>query len=47
MEQFYKHLRQGASKDDALRAAQLKLIQSPAGARPYYWAAFSLSGDWH
>jgi CHAT domain-containing protein/Tfp pilus assembly protein PilF len=45
MERFYAELHAGASKDVALRTAQLQLLHS--GAKdPYYWAAFSLVGDW-
>jgi CHAT domain-containing protein/Tfp pilus assembly protein PilF len=46
MRAFYQHLRGGESKDQALRAAQLELIQSRAASSPFYWAGFSLSGDW-
>jgi len=48
MERFYTYLRQGRSKDQALRAAQLDLIHSGAGdlAHPYHWAGFALYGDW-
>jgi CHAT domain-containing protein len=45
MTRFYTELRGGKSKDEALRAAQLALKRrNPAD--PYYWAAFSLMGDW-
>lgn len=56
MRRFYGALKQGASKDEALRAAQLELIagggaaQAGAAARehahPFHWAAFELIGDW-
>jgi CHAT domain-containing protein len=46
MKSFYEHLRKGVSKDQALRYAQIDLIRSPNAARPFFWAAFSLSGDW-
>ena len=49
MERFYRHLRAGKSKDEALRAAQIALIQGEAGedfVLPYHWAAFQLLGDW-
>jgi CHAT domain-containing protein/Tfp pilus assembly protein PilF len=58
MTRFYRHLRAGKTKDDALRTAQLELIRtSPsretargpatrASAHPYHWAAFQLIGDW-
>lgn len=43
MEQFYIHLREGKSKGDALRQAQIDVrVQYP---HPYYWAAFVLTGD--
>jgi CHAT domain-containing protein/tetratricopeptide (TPR) repeat protein len=44
MKRFYRHLRDGATKDEALRAAQREMIQ--AQAHPFHWAAFQLSGDW-
>jgi CHAT domain-containing protein len=34
------------SKIDALRAAQLALIEQPAFSHPYFWAPFILVGDW-
>jgi CHAT domain-containing protein len=46
MKRFYTGLRDGKTKDDALRAAQLFMIHSPSSSSPYYWAAFSLIGDW-
>jgi CHAT domain-containing protein len=46
MQQFYRELQSGKSKDEALRAAQLKLLQTRSSSHPYYWAAFSLIGDW-
>ncbi len=44
MKRFYGHLKDGSTKDEALRAAQREMIQ--AGAEPFHWAAFQLSGDW-
>jgi len=46
MASFYRHLQRGAAKDEALRATQMELAKSRAGASPFYWAAFALSGDW-
>ena len=58
MTRFYSHLKAGRPKDEALRAAQLDLIQrsSPVGSgaggtrgewsHPYHWAGFVLIGDW-
>ncbi|HSG40879.1 MAG TPA: CHAT domain-containing protein, partial [Thermoanaerobaculia bacterium] len=46
MKRFYSHLKQGRSKDEALRAAQIDLIRRKGFAHPYHWAAFQLTGDW-
>lgn len=58
MQRFYLHLGAGATKDEALRQAQLELIRGPirlgprGGGReldasgPVFWAAFGLIGDW-
>jgi CHAT domain-containing protein/tetratricopeptide (TPR) repeat protein len=46
MKSFYAAMQNGKSKDEALRAALLELLHSRSGAHPYYWAAFSLIGDW-
>lgn len=48
MKRFYTYLRQGQTKDEALRAAQLDLIRSEKSelSHPYHWAGFALYGDW-
>jgi CHAT domain-containing protein len=46
MERFYRYLRAGQSKDEALRRAQLDLLREPATAHPFHWAAFEVIGDW-
>ena len=46
MKDFYTHLKEGKNKDEALREAQIKLLRSRASAPPFYWAAFTLIGDW-
>ncbi|HEX6899048.1 MAG TPA: CHAT domain-containing protein [Thermoanaerobaculia bacterium] len=48
MKRFYSYLRQGETKDAALRSAQLDLLRSrkESLSHPYYWAGFSLYGDW-
>jgi CHAT domain-containing protein/tetratricopeptide (TPR) repeat protein len=45
MTEFYHQLSQ-TSKAEALRQAQLKLLQSQY-AHPYYWAPFVLAGNWN
>jgi CHAT domain-containing protein len=44
MERFYRVLRSGERKDEALRLAQLSLLNSEAFAHPFYWAPFFLVG---
>jgi CHAT domain-containing protein len=46
MKAFYADYRGGASKSEALRAAQLSLLSQPQFPDPYYWAAFTLIGGW-
>lgn len=46
MKGFYGGLLTGKSKDEALREAQLGLLRSQPSSSPYYWAAFTLTGDW-
>ncbi|WP_442937916.1 CHAT domain-containing tetratricopeptide repeat protein [Nostoc sp.] len=47
MPQFYTAmLQQKASPTTALREAQLKLWQQENWRNPYYWAAFTLQGEW-
>jgi CHAT domain-containing protein/Tfp pilus assembly protein PilF len=45
MTSFYRHLKDGMGKAEALRAAQAELRADPKYAHPYYWAAFALTGD--
>lgn len=45
MKKFYQRLLKGASAAEALREAQLSLRHSPRYSDPFYWAAFSLTGD--
>jgi CHAT domain-containing protein len=35
----------GTSQADALRAAQLQLMDDPLTSHPFYWAGFALIGD--
>ena len=48
MVSFYKHLKKGLHKDDALRNAKLdylNLITDKTLRHPYFWAGFVISGD--
>ena len=47
MSQFYRELvRTKVSKAEALRLAQLSLLQNPRYQHPRYWAPFVLVGNW-
>ncbi len=47
MGSFYRGmLREGLSPTAALRKAQLEMARDPKRKSPYYWAGFSLQGEW-
>ncbi len=47
MKRFYTGmLKQGLRPAAALRAAQLELLGQKRYAAPFYWAAFTIQGDW-
>jgi len=47
MSRFYKKmLQEGQKPATALRAAQIEMLQEQRWQDPYYWAAFTLQGDW-
>ena len=47
MVNFYEQLNQpGVTKAEALRSAQIKILQQSKFEHPYYWAAFVLVGNW-
>ncbi|WP_233258782.1 CHAT domain-containing protein [[Phormidium] sp. ETS-05] len=47
MSEFYRQLSQGQiTKAEALRQAQLSLLQNPKYQNPYFWAPFVLVGNW-
>ena len=47
MSRFYEVLnQQNVTKAEALRQAQLSLLETPQYKRPFYWASFVLVGDW-
>lgn len=47
MVRFYQEmLKEGMPPAAALRAAQLSLVNNKRWASPYYWAPFTLQGEW-
>ncbi|MBS2036337.1 CHAT domain-containing protein [bacterium] len=46
MVEFYKQLAQGKSLAASLQDAELSLAAQPQFSHPFYWAAFTLFGDW-
>lgn len=46
MTEFYKQLKAGDGKAEALRKAQMTVRENPKFEHPYYWAGFILFGDW-
>ncbi len=44
--EFYQNLTQQTTKAEALRQAQLSLLQSTDYHHPYFWAPFVLVGNW-
>jgi CHAT domain-containing protein len=45
IEELYRNLLNGVSVAEALRQAQLSVLQQPEYRHPGFWAAFSLTGD--
>ncbi|HEY9799144.1 MAG TPA: CHAT domain-containing protein [Leptolyngbyaceae cyanobacterium] len=43
---FYEGLKNGLTKAEALRSAQLTLMSTKKYAHPFFWAAFVLIGNW-
>ena len=47
MQKFYqKMVQQKLALAAALRAAQIEIMQEEKWKSPYYWAAFTLQGEW-
>ncbi|MBC8466431.1 MAG: tetratricopeptide repeat protein [Deltaproteobacteria bacterium] len=46
MVSFYKNYLGGMSKPEALRKAQMSMMNNKKWSHPYYWSAFVLFGDW-
>ena len=44
--EFYRNLKQGKSRSEALREAKLKLINNKKTSHPFFWGGFVLMGDW-
>ena len=43
---YHKMLQKGLTPAAALRAAQLEMWKQEKWKSPYYWAAFTLQGEW-
>jgi CHAT domain-containing protein/tetratricopeptide (TPR) repeat protein len=43
---YYRRLRQGQGRGEALRQAQLEMLKNVNRRHPYYWASFIQSGEW-
>jgi CHAT domain-containing protein/tetratricopeptide (TPR) repeat protein len=47
MQRFYKRLLQDRQRPAAaMRAAQVEMLRQPRWREPYFWAAFTLQGEW-
>lgn len=46
MVEFYRRLKAGQGRAQALQGAELLLLQDPRRRHPFYWAPFVLIGDW-
>jgi CHAT domain-containing protein/Tfp pilus assembly protein PilF len=46
MTNYYKGLRQGRGRGEALRQVQLSMLKQKGRAHPFYWASFIQSGEW-
>ena len=46
MTAFYKELKAGKRKDDALRSAMLQVKGDTMSSAPFFWAPFVLMGRW-
>ena len=45
MHAYYQNLTQGQGRADAMREAQLTMLQQAESRHPYFWAAFVVAGD--
>lgn len=46
MTNYYKNLKQGMGRGEALRQVQLQMLKNPNRQHPFYWASFIQSGEW-
>jgi CHAT domain-containing protein len=46
MIEYYKRLKSGEGRSEALRRVQLKMLANPKRSHPFYWASFIQSGEW-
>jgi CHAT domain-containing protein len=46
MTEYYKGLKQGQGRGEALRQVQLKMLKGREYRHPFYWASFIQSGEW-
>ena len=46
MTSYYKNLKQGLGRGEALRAVQLEMLSRNRRLHPFYWANFIQSGEW-
>ena len=46
MVNFYRNYVGGMSKTDAMRSAQIAMMNSPQWSHPYHWSGFVLYGNW-
>ena len=46
MTAYYKGLKQGQGRGEAMRQVQLSMLKSKDRAHPFYWASFIQSGEW-
>jgi CHAT domain-containing protein len=43
---YYRGLRAGGGRGDALRRAKLAIMKRPGRQHPFFWASFIQSGEW-
>jgi CHAT domain-containing protein/Tfp pilus assembly protein PilF len=46
MSNYYRGLKRGLGREDALRQAQLAMLKRKDRNHPFYWASFIQSGEW-